>query len=195
MTVEEVSAYLFPDREYYDVQCGNTVLQAFKADMSGYWWLDDDDPAFDEVLWTESLKLFEEGGTGIIALSYDSCHFCNRAIPVLNEVLKETGTRGLYVNVYDMVIQSMSTDIYEDMMDRFYTYTDSILKHEVNEETGLEEPVIYVPLFIAVKDGEIVGYHSGLVDSFTITTGEEQMNDEQVEELKGYYREMIEAIQ
>ena len=43
-----------------------------------------------DVALEESLKLFENG-TGIVFYSYETCPWCNRVIPVLDEAAKEAG--------------------------------------------------------------------------------------------------------
>ena len=72
---------------------GNVILKIKETNMSGYRWLEDDDPAFAQVTMTESFRIFEEKGTALILYSYDTCPWCNRAVPVLNKVLKENGIK------------------------------------------------------------------------------------------------------
>ena len=68
------------------------------ADLSGYQWLYDDEPAFSLITLKESIRLFSEKGSGILVYSSDTCPWCNRAMPVLNEVLKEYGVKAYYVD-------------------------------------------------------------------------------------------------
>jgi len=156
------------------------------ADLSGYQWLEDKEPAFAEISLQESIRMFKEGGSGIVVYSADSCPWCNRAIPVLNEMLKEYGVKAYYIDTNMPIASDAMTS--QALYNELCSYISSIF--EVNDEG---EATFQIPEVIAVKDGIIVGHHLSLVDSFTLTDAEVQMTEEQTEELKGIYRELIEA--
>ncbi len=156
------------------------------ADLSGYQWLDDDDPAFTEISLQESIRMFSEGGSGIVVYSTDSCPFCNRAIPVLNDVLKEYGIKAYYIDTSQPIASDQKTSM--DLYNELCTYIDSIF--ELDEDG---EPMFQIPEVIAVKNGEIVGHHLSLLDSFILTDPEAQLDEAQTEELKEIYRGLIEA--
>ncbi|MDD6231034.1 MAG: hypothetical protein PUA95_09950, partial [Lactimicrobium massiliense] len=86
---------------------GAINLNTSKPDLSAYVFLKDDDPAFLEISTEESLKLFENG-TGIVFYSYETCPWCNRVIPVLDEAAKEAGITVFYVNIYSDDFMSKS---------------------------------------------------------------------------------------
>ncbi|MBQ9327417.1 MAG: hypothetical protein IJ225_02630 [Solobacterium sp.] len=157
------------------------------ADMSGYRWLNDSEPAFHEISLQESIRFFTEGGTGILVYSADSCPFCNRAIPVLNGVLKEYGLKAYYVDTDQMIASDRETSmrIYNELC----SYIDYIFE---KDEDG--EPMFQIPEVIAVKDGTITDHHLSLVESFILTDSEVQMNEAETEELRNIYRKMIESI-
>ena len=67
---------------------GTINLNATKADMSAYAFIEDDDPAFLEVTTEESLRMFVNG-TGVVVYSYETCPWCNRILPILDEAAKE----------------------------------------------------------------------------------------------------------
>ncbi len=176
---------------------GKINLDATKADMSAYVFLHDSDPVFLEVTTEESLRLFVNG-TGIVIYSYETCPWCNRVIPVLNEAAKEAGVTVFYVNIYSDDFMSKSNDEKSDIIDSLYTVLDPILERQTDEETGEEKAVMQVPEVVAVKDGEIVGHHLGVVDSFTLdqdNLSEYQVTDSQVEELKNIYLQLFKEIQ
>ncbi len=156
------------------------------ADLSGYQWLYDDEPAFSLITLKESIRLFSEKGSGILVYSSDTCPWCNRAMPVLNEVLKEYGVKAYYVDT-NMPIASdaaMSRQLYDELC----SYINSIFELDDNGE-----PTFQIPEVIAVKNGEIVGHHLSLVDSFILSDDEAQMTDGETEELRNIYRGLIEA--
>ena len=156
------------------------------ADLSGYQWLYDDAPAFSLITLQESIRLFSEKGSGILVYSSDTCPWCNRAIPVLNDVLKEYGLKAYYVDT-NMPIAPDAAES-KRLYDELCGYIDSIF--ELDEDG---QPTFQIPEVIAVKNGEIVGHHLSLVDSFVMTDNETQMTDGEIEELKTIYRGLIEA--
>lgn len=176
---------------------GAINLNTSKPDLSAYVFLKDDDPAFLEISTEESLKLFENG-TGIVFYSYETCPWCNRVIPVLDEAAKEAGITVFYVNIYSDDFMSKSDTEKSDIIQSLYTCLDPILKKEKDSETGEEKPVMEVPEVVAVKDGKIVGHHLGVVDDFTLDTNnlsEYQVTDDQVKELKNIYLDLFKEIQ
>lgn len=178
-----------------EAQAGNIVLKTKTLDMSGYQYLEDDDPAFIQITFDEMLRLFQEDGTGVVLLSYDTCPWCNRAVPVLDEAAKIEGINVFYVDIYeDEMMKDKTEEEWNEALDTFYSYADSILTHETNEDTGEEEPVLYVPLVIGIKNGEITGSHTSLVSSFTLTDETVQLTDAQHDELLADYEEVIESI-
>lgn len=150
------------------------------ADMSGYKWLEDTDPAFVEISLEESIRMFTEGGSGILYYGYAGCPWCERAVPILNDVAKEMGVTIYYINVHEQT----TMEAYNELM----THIESILETDSDGE-----PVFKVPEVISIKNGEIQGHHLALVDGFTIEGDESQLDDSQVTELSNTYRELIVA--
>lgn len=177
---------------------GAINLDAEPADMSAYVFLSDDDPAFLEISTAQSLKLVTEKGTGMLIYSYETCPWCNRVIPVLNKAAKKAGREVFYVNIYSDDFMSKSEQDKADIIQSLYEVMDPALEHEKNEETGEEEPVMKVPLVIAIKDGEIVAHHVGVIDGFELDTDnldDYQLTDEQVSDLEDIYLEMFKKIE
>ena len=173
---------------------GNVILKIKETNMSGYRWLEDDDPAFAQVTMTESFRIFEEKGTALILYSYDTCPWCNRAVPVLNKVLKENGIKGVYVDIYEQEIADLEKEARMEVIDKLYGLLDPVLDHEKNPETGKIEPAMYVPLVVAVKNGEIMDHHTSLVPGFEMKDEDTQLTDEQKAELAKYYQRVIDEI-
>lgn len=166
-------------------------------DMSGYKWLTDKDPAFIQISMSESLKFMDEGGSGIFIYSYPTCPWCNRAVPVLNEVAKEMGVHIYYIDVYESELMDPNGNSFsaegKEVIQSMLTHFDSILKHETNSDTGKSEPTLYTPEVIAIKKGKITDHHVALVDSFSMTSDDDQMNDDQKAELKTIYEKLIQS--
>ncbi|MDO4415645.1 MAG: hypothetical protein Q4C20_11275 [Erysipelotrichaceae bacterium] len=150
------------------------------AIMTVYEWIGNEIADFQEITFTESLRLFSEKGSGILYFGYDNCPFCERAVPMLNEAALETGVSVYYVDVYG-VFQPTRKEF-----DELMGYVDEAL---IEDEDGGKS--FFVPLILGIKNGEITGHHVALVDGFTIENEESQMNDAQKEELKNIYLDII----
>lgn len=156
-------------------------IETQMADMSGYTELKDANPAFEEVTSKESIRIFKEGGTGIVYYGRVSCPWCQRAIPVLDKALKEANLNAYYIDVQKKIDMSD----YEELV----TYIESTFPLG---EDG--KPAFQIPLVIAVKDGKITQSHLSLVEGFQLTSEDAQMNEEQTAELLGIYEKMIQSI-
>lgn len=156
------------------------------ADMSGYKWMDKNDTSFIEISLQESIRFFTEGGSGILVYSAPSCPFCNRAMPILDDVLAEYGIRAYYVDTSMQIASDMETSM--KLYNELCSHISSIFELDENGE-----PMFQIPEVIAVKDGAITGHHLSLVESFTILDEDSQMDDVQKEELKQIYRDLIES--
>ena len=167
-------------------------LVTSEADMTGYQWLYDTDPPFVETTFQESIRMFTEKGSGILYYGRTNCPWCQRAVPVLDEVAQETGVTIYYIDASQplataadgSVDATKSQEVYQELLG----YISPILE---KDEDG--KPAFQIPEVIGVKNGEIVGHHLSLVDSFSLDSENAQMNDEQVAELKDIYRRIIVA--
>ena len=155
-------------------------LNTYDADMSGYKWLYDSEPAFTEITLEESIRIFKEKGSGILYYGYAGCPWCERAVPILNKVAKETGVTVYYINVHFQTTK----EAYNELM----TYISPIL-----EKDSEGEPVFKVPEVIAVKNGEITDHHLALVEDFKIENDDSQMSDSQKKELEDIYLNLIQS--
>lgn len=176
---------------------GQINLDATKADMSAYVFMEDDDPAFLEVSTEESLRMFVNG-TGVVVYSYETCPWCNRILPILDEAAKEYGTEVFYVNIYSDAFMALTAEEKSDQINALYQCLDPILEREKDPETGEDKAVMQVPEVVAVKDGEIVSHHMGVVDDFSLDPDhldEYQVTDAQREELKEIYLDMFASIE
>lgn len=161
-------------------------------DMSGYQWLDDSDPAFERISLKESIRMYKEGGSGIVYYGRANCPWCQRAVPVLNEAAKEEGITVYYVDVDSamdnegviLLNSEEGREVYDDLVSCIVsTFTQK-------DEEG--NPSFQIPLVISVKNGEIQGSHLSLVDDFTLTDANAQMDEVQHDELKAIYEDLME---
>ena len=138
------------------------------------------DIAIEKISFADGLRMFDEGGTGIVVWGYANCPYCQRALPVLNDAALSENVPVYYVDIYAEEIQD----------DQFSALIDKLASILI-EEDG--EPVMYVPEVVAIKDGEIVGHHLSLVDSFD-GSKQNEMNEDQKSELQNIYVELIKKL-
>ena len=158
-------------------------LTSTKVDMKGYKWIRNDVADFQLITLKESLRMFEEGGTGILYYGYDECAWCNRAVPELNEVAKELNLTIYYVDA--------SAKVEKDDYKKLLEYIDPVLKVNSSGEKGF-----YVPAVIGVKNGKLVDYHVSLLDSFELSKDDpnKQLSDAQKQELQDIYRKIAKEV-
>lgn len=157
-------------------------FDAEKADMSGYELLTDENHVFKSITLEDSIRLFDEKGSGVVYYGYRDCPFCQQAAPVINNAARDMGVDIYYVDVTSS----------EGRSDESYDVLVNHIKDFLKIEDG--EPVFYVPQVFVIKDGVIVGDHLSLVESFDMSKGE-NMSESQQKELKNIYVDMIKKLQ
>ena len=171
------------DLEPGTAQAGAVTLNVSEVDMSGYEWLTDTNPPFKEITLAESIRMFTEGGTGVLYYGKTGCPWCQRAIPVLDAAAAQAGFTVYYIDVS----KSVSEEDYNELC----TYLN-----EIFEKDSEGNPEFQVPEVIAIKDGKITGHHLSLVESFSIDdTGVNQMDNDQTKELLDIYLELFKTLE
>ncbi len=195
---EETDAIKFK-REYetfngkkYD----NTDIEYFTVNLSNK-------NLFKYVSEKEAVKFLKEG-TGIIYFGFPQCPWCRTLVPYLEEAARLNGVEEIkYLNILDIrdsykvedkkvITDKKGTDEYYEILEildkylEVFSVTDQAGKKYA---TGVDR--LYAPTFVVVKDGEIVSFHEGTVESqekFVPLTEEEQ------KELKNILNEKISVI-
>lgn len=157
-------------------------------DLSTYIYLDDENPCYKEITMEESLRLFEEGGSGILVFSSDNCAWCERAIPELNYVAKKMGVSVYFVNPYAPYNFPDNKERH-DVFATLCKYLEPIMEKDDNGE-----PCFFIPEVVGIKDGTIVGNHLSLVENVESDENGPVLTEKQVNELRGEYKKVIEAV-
>ena len=101
-------------------------------------------------------------------------------MPILVDSVRENKIDTLYyVDIHSVDISSIKNELYEIL--------DPYLREDDEGNKRLSVPDVYV-----VKDGEIMGHHIGTVESYKNPYN--GMSDEQKEELKEIYNDLIKEI-
>ena len=74
------------------------VSEIHDSDIKEYEFLEDDDPAFIEISFEDACKFFRNQWSGILYFGHVGCPWCERAVPVLNEVAKKANILVYYVD-------------------------------------------------------------------------------------------------
>ena len=132
------------------------------------------------------IELIENKETALIVLGFKECPWCQALVPYVNEVSKEMGLKKVYyVDIKDMRDNTESIDHPKYLK----------IKEYFKDAVDTSKDRINAPTTIALKNGEMVGYHLDTVSSHMMEdTILPSMNHEQIEELKIILKELINKI-
>ena len=68
------------------------------SDIKEYSFLTDNNPAFKEITFESSIKFFTERYSGILYYGKVVCPWCERAVPILNAVAKDSNISIYYID-------------------------------------------------------------------------------------------------
>lgn len=140
------------------------------------------------IPWNNSIKYIEEKEvletlktkSGIVYFGYNSCPWCRNVIGIVIETARENQIKPIYYVDIHHAIDGIKEELKECL--------DEYLR--VDEET--REKVLAVPDIYFIKDGKIIGHHISTVKSYK--NPYKGMTEEQKQELKGIYQEIIEEM-
>ena len=136
-----------------------------------------------------------ENGTGVIYFGYPTCPWCRNVVPVLLESAKENRVKEiLYFNAkeYRDTLRLNELGEIEVVTEAKEGYAELVaaLGEHASVYEGLNDDSIkrlYFPTVVFVKEGEVIAFHEGSVDS------QEDpyigLDEEQVKELKKIYKD------
>lgn len=139
---------------------------------------------FKHITLAESVNMIENKETAVYLYGFKTCPWCQDVITYLKDAADEAGVIINYINVR-VDGDTKEFDIRNEN-NSDYVKLQNIFKDIMMDETNK----IYVPLVVAIKDGEIIGYNYATVDGHDAT--EREMNEEEVEKLKVIYQEIFE---
>lgn len=123
----------------------------------------------DVTKFTEMMKTKD----GLYFMAYPECKYCNAARPILEQVLEEEDAMVYYYNTDN----GLPDEEYYQMVDM----TKEFLPGED----------ILVPIVIAIKDGKVLDLHISVVPGYTIENKQLILNNEQKQQLKDIYKDLI----
>lgn len=156
------------------------------SDLKEYSLLIDDNPAFKEITFESSIKFFTEGYSGILYYGKVGCPWCERAVPILNDVAKDNNISIYYIDANKGMGETKRER--EENYKNLSKYISDSFQEDDNGKKGM-----FVPDVIAVKNGKMVAYHVSLVDDYDIHK-DDQLSENQKEKLYNIYQQMVDKI-
>jgi len=195
---EETDAIKFK-REYetfngktYD----NTEIEYFDVNLKS-------NNLFTYVTEKEAVKFLKEG-TGVIYFGFPQCPWCRSLVPYLEEVGKHVGVKDIkYLNILDIrdtytiedkkaVVDKKGSKSYYELLELLDKYLED---YKITDESGKEYKTgvkrLYAPTTIVVKEGKIVGFNEGTVDSQEKFVA---LTDDEIKELKTILTDMFTKV-
>lgn len=139
-------------------------------------------------------------GTGIIYFGFPQCPWCRNAVPVLLSAAEEAGIDTIYyfnaLSIRDkkylddngnIVVENEGTAEYKELVKLLYGYLD--VYSGLNDDTIKR---LYFPTVIFVKNGHVIGSHSGTVNSQTNPSI--PLDESQYKELQSIYATYIKEL-
>lgn len=168
---------------------GDYEAISLPLDMSGFTDLTEN-PNFYQISKIDSLNLVEsKKGTAVLVYGYPDSQYCQLAIPLLNEVAKDEETNFFYIDVREDSITFKTEEQQNEIKNRMLSDYESQIPR--NEDGSIH---FELPFVVGIKDGEITKSHIALTDGFEITEESNQLSEEQSNELKTIYKEIVESI-
>lgn len=170
----------------YEMDNRVEVTEITDSDKYNYTWMEDDDPAFIEISFEDSLNFFRNGWSGVLYYGKVGCRFCERAAPLVNKAAKEAGIQIYYID------SSKNMGETKEEADANYAEAEEYIGDSfVEGSDGVKG--MYVPDVVGVKNGEMVDYKESLADGYNINESD-QMSEEQKTELYHKYIEIIKKV-
>ena len=143
-------------------------------------------------------------GTGIIYFGFSKCPWCRSLIGTLTEVGIDKNETINYLDILDLRSSFEVTDgslekikegktSYYKILDLLDEYLDEYYLTDVDgNKYDTNEKRLYAPTVVAVKDGEVTGFHVGTVESQE--SGYDKLDEKQLSELKEIIENLFDSI-
>lgn len=165
-----------------------TILASCKGDtfMEQYPQLTDKEHIYEVVDINRVFDIIDNQESCILVMGFQECPWCQALVPYLNEVGKEEGLE----RIYYLDIKEMRDN---EASDQHAAYLD--LKEYFIDCVDQEKDRINAPTTLAIKNGELVGFHLDTVSTHMMEgTILPPLNENQVNELKDILTTLIKKI-
>ncbi len=130
-----------------------------------------------------------EGGTGIIYFGMPECPWCRTMIVPLLEEVNKKGVTLYYYNPKE--IRNLNTEEYQKIVEYLKDYLKTDTTTQKESDAGFDESKkrLYMPDVYFIRNGNVISSHFATVDSQE--NPKVQLNEEQINELKSIYNNLI----
>lgn len=139
-----------------------------------------DIPSDNNIVYATDMEIASliESGTALIYMGFNECPWCRSAVPILiNTAVSSDVDKIYYLDVTDIKstiildaknkvqVTKKGSEGYYKIMELLDEYlSDYYLTGSNGKKIATGEKRIYSPTVVAVRDGVVVGYHTGTVD-------------------------------
>lgn len=140
---------------------------------------------FQPISFQEAIDFFKTKKSGLLYFGFVNCPWCQEVVPILHDLASQEKVTVYYIEIRDRE----NTRLYSDEeREEIIPYLGEFMKE--NSE-GI--PTLYVPLVVALKDGQVVLGHRGTVSGHN--AHEEAMSQEQKNALEEELKKIVETAQ
>lgn len=151
---------------------------ATPADMSGYEGFSDANNQFISITMQDATTKIKNKESAIFYFGYPTCPWCIEAVPVMNEVAKETKHFIYYIDTKQASDEERTA--LKEAASQLWTMGSDGKEH------------FYVPQVIVTQEGSIVSSNMGTVSGHNAP--ERKMTNDEISELKDIYTKMFKKI-
>lgn len=138
---------------------------------------------FKPISFSEAIDFFKEKKSGLLYFGFVNCPWCQELVPILHELTRQENVPVYYIETRNRE----NTRLYSDEeRDKISPYLKEFIK-ENKEGT----PTLYVPLVVAVENGEVIAGHQGTTSDHN--AHEEKLSEAQKELLQNDLQNLIHA--
>lgn len=158
----------------------------------------------DELSISEAVD-FVKSGSGILFIGAPWCPWCRNALPVLMDVARDNNLVIKYIDITDIrniyEVKNGKLEKTQKEGEGYYELLSSLdsvlgnetykLKDDLGKTYDTKEKRIYIPMTIAIKNGNIEGTHVSTVNLSENQTKYDKLDNNQIKELKSIYEDLI----
>lgn len=139
---------------------------------------------FEPMSFEEAIAFFEDKQSGLLYFGFPNCPWCQEVVPVLHELASQAHVPVHYIQTRDDEGIRLYTD---SQRDDIAPYLNDFIR---NNAKG--EPTLYVPLVLAVEDGQVIQGHQGSISGHN--AHEEELTSAQKQELQEDLKELVTLV-
>ena len=139
---------------------------------------------FDPMSFEEAIAFFEDKQSGLLYFGFPNCPWCQEVVPILHELASQAHVPVYYIQTRDEEGIRLYTD---SQRDDIAPYLNDFIR---NNAKG--EPTLYVPLVLAIENGQVIKGHQGTISGHN--AHEEELTSVQKQELQEDLSELVNLV-